>query len=231
MKSFKAKSGPFAERPFYTNEDVEAICSDELSKAGLLPDQPQPIRVDRFVEKRFVSPSYEDLGDGILGMTKFSVNGVSEVIVSIRLDAEGGKVSERRIRTTLAHEAGHGLLHTHLFALESDSRPLFGDFSDPKKPKVLCRDEKISGVQYGGDWWEFQANKVMGCLLMPKRLVDFAVEPYMAVQGQLGLKSLNGERKQRAMKELAEVFDVNPIVVRIRIDQLYPDTTGGQLSL
>ena len=118
MKTFKAKAGPFAERPFYTDSDVEIICSDELSKLGLLPDQPQPIRVDRFIEKRFVRPSYEDLGEGILGLTKFSEKGVAEIVVSVRLDADGDKVSERRIRTTLAHEAGHGLLHTHLFALE-----------------------------------------------------------------------------------------------------------------
>ena len=71
MKTFKAKSGPFAQRPFYTDSDVEIICSDELSKLGLLPGQPQPIRVDRFIEKRFVRPSYEDLGEGILGLTSF----------------------------------------------------------------------------------------------------------------------------------------------------------------
>jgi hypothetical protein len=231
MKTFRAKSGPFAERPFYTDSDVEDICNDELFKLGLLPDQPQPIRVDRFIEKRFVSPSYEDLGEGILGLTKFSEKGVAEIIVSVRLDAEGGKVSERRIRTTLAHEGGHGLLHTHLFAVEFDNQPLFGDFSDPKKPRVLCRDEKISGVQYGGEWWEFQANKAMGCLLMPKRLVDAAIQPYTAAQGRLGMKSLDQIGKQKAVRELADVFDVNPVVVRIRIEQLYPETSGDQLSL
>jgi hypothetical protein len=230
MKTFKAKSGPFAERPYYTDGDVESICSDELSKLGFLPDKPQPIRVDRFIEKRFVAPSYEDLGEGILGLTKFSEKGVAEIIVSVRLDAEGDKVSERRIRTTLAHEGGHGLLHTHLFALEFAKQPLFGDFSDPKKPKVLCRDDKVPGVQYGGEWWEFQANKAMGCLLMPKHLVDLAIGPY-TTQGGLGINSLDQTGKQKAIRELADVFDVNPIVVRIRIDQLYPETTSGQLSL
>jgi hypothetical protein len=231
MKTFKAKAGPFVERPFYSDADVETICSDELSKLGLLPNQPQPIRVDRFVERRFVTPSYEDLGEAILGLTKFSAKGVAEIIVSIRLDAEGSTVSERRIRTTLAHEGGHGLLHTHLFALESDKRPLFGDFSEPKKPKVLCRDEKMPGTQYGGEWWEFQANKAMGCLLMPKRLVDVAVEPYLTEQGRLGLRALDQSGRQKAVRELAEVFDVNPVVVRIRIDQLYPEMSGGQLAL
>ena len=66
---------------------------------------------------------------------------------------------------------------------------------------------------------------------MPKRLVDVAIEPYMAVQGRLGMKSLDQTGKQKAVRELADVFDVNPVVVRIRIDQLYPETSGGQLSL
>ena len=231
MKTFRAKSGPFAEQPYYLDSDIEAMCSDELSKYGLLPSQPQPIRVDRFIEKRFVAPTYEDLGDGILGLTKFSANGVAEIVISSRLDAEGSKVAERRIRTTLAHEGGHGLLHTHLFVLGSVKLSLFGDFTDPKKPKVLCRDEKVSGSGYSGQWWEVQANKAMSCLLMPKRLVDTAIEPYLKAQGLLGLKSLDQPGKQQAMRALAEVFDVNPIVVRIRIAQLYPEVSGGQLAL
>jgi hypothetical protein len=226
MKTFKTNSGPFAERPYYPDSDIEAICSDELSKFGFFPDQPQPIRIDRFVEKRFVVPSYEDLGEGVLGLTKFSGSGVVEIIVSSRLDAEGSKVSERRIRTTLAHEGGHGLLHTHLFAVASAKQALFGDFTDPKKPKVLCRDS-----QYGGQWWEVQANKAMSCLLLPQRLVDIAIEPYLTEQGLMGLKSLGHAGKEKAVRDLADVFDVNPIVVRFRIEQLYPQTGTGQLSL
>jgi|SRR5579883_2772746 hypothetical protein len=231
MRVFKTKAGPFAERPYYPDADIEAICTDELAKLNLLPNQPQPIRIDRFIERRFVTPSYMDLGEGILGLTKFSANGVAEIIVSTRLDAEGSKISERRVRTTLAHEGGHGLLHAHLFALESDKPALFGDFSDPAKPKVLCRDEKNSGHEYCGDWWEVQANKAMSCLLMPKRLVDAAIAPYLTPQGRLGLKALAQSDKQRAVRELSDVFDVNPVVVRLRIEQLYPETGGGQLTL
>ncbi len=106
MRTYRASTGPFAERPFYPEADIEAICTDELSRLNLLPSSPQPIRIDRFVEKRFVTPSYEDLGEGILGITRFSKDGVSAVVVSSRLDSEGSKVSERRIRTTLGHEGG-----------------------------------------------------------------------------------------------------------------------------
>ena len=178
MRTYRTNDGPFVERPYYPDADVEAICIDELSKFGLLPTEPEAIRIDRFIEKNFVTPSYEDLGEGILGLTRFSKNGVSEIVVSSRLDAEGSKVSERRIRTTLAHEGGHGLLHTHLFVLGSEKKSLFGDFTDPNKPKVMCRD-----AHYKGQWWEVQANMAMGSLLMPKKLVEMAMEPYLTELG------------------------------------------------
>jgi hypothetical protein len=226
MRTYRTNSGPFKERPFYPDADVEAICTDELSKLNLLPSRPQPIRVDRFIEKRFVTPTYEDLGEGILGLTRFSKDGVSQVIVSTRLDAEGSSVSERRVRTTLAHEGGHGLLHTHLFVLGCQKESLFGDFSDPSKPKVMCRDK-----QYSGQWWEVQANMAMGALLMPRQLVEIAIEPYLTEQGLLGIKTLKSSDKQKAERDLADVFDVNPVVAHIRIDQLFPEVCSGQLTL
>ncbi len=231
MKTFRSTKGPFFEQPYYSDSDIEAICTDELSKLGLLPNQPQPIRIDRFVEKRFVTPTYKDLGDGILGVTKFSTSGVLEIVVSSRLDEEGGKVSERRIRTTLAHEGGHCLLHCHLFALVPGKQPLFGDYTEPDKPKVLCRDERVSGSQYAGEWWEVQANKAMARLLLPKHLVEAALEPYLTVQGLLGLRTLEQNDREKAARELADVFDVNPIVVRFRIEQLFPMSVSGQLAL
>jgi len=226
MRTYRPSSGPFLEVPFFKESDIEAICTDELAKLNLLPNQPQPVRIDRFIEKRFVTPTYEDLGEGILGLTRFSKDGVAAVVVSSRLDAEGSKVSERRIRTTLGHEGGHGLLHTHLFVLSTAKQSLFGDFSDPTKPKVMCRD-----TQYSGQWWEVQANLAMGSLLMPRRLVEAAIDPYLTAQGLLGFKTLNASDKSRAERELAEIFDVNPVVARIRINQLYPEVNNGQLTL
>src|SRR5690348_14231911 len=119
MKTIRSKSGPFSERPHFQASEIDHICVDELRKAGLYPNSPQAIRVDRFVEKRFgVAAEYEDLPTGVLGYTRFSKNGVEAIVISPALDAEKGKVAERRIRTTLTHEAGHGLLHAYLFALD-----------------------------------------------------------------------------------------------------------------
>ncbi len=105
MKTLRATRGPFAEQPFYEDEEIESICTDELRAVKLLPDRPEAIRIDRFIEKRFkVVPEYRDLGQDILGLTQFNPKGVRAVIVARALEDEGTEVAERRIRSTLAHE-------------------------------------------------------------------------------------------------------------------------------
>src|SRR5260221_6461200 len=114
MMNLRRKSGPFQERPYYEPHEIERICEDALHQVDLFPSSPGPIRIDRFIEKRFdVTPVYEDLDKGILGFTEFGPKGVQLVVVARALDEEGTKAAERRLRTTLAHEARHGLLHDH----------------------------------------------------------------------------------------------------------------------
>jgi hypothetical protein len=231
MKNLKAQSGPFVERPFFKEGEIEATCEAELIKANLYPASPGPVRIDRFIEKRFsVTPSYEELPTGILGLTRFNSQGVAAIVVAEALDTENSVVAERRIRTTLAHEAGHALFHTYLFVL-APRTPLFGDSTDPNQPKVLCREGADGATQgrYNGQWWEYQANCAIGGLLLPGRLVRKALEQYFVTTGTLGLMSFDHSRLEHATRTLAEVFDVNPVVARIRIKQLYPEQSGQML--
>jgi len=232
MKSRRTRNRALPERPFYREEEVERICEDALRSVALFPDSPSPVRIDRFIEKKFVAPRYEDLPEGVLGFTVFGSDGVQEVCVSRLLD-DGGKVGERRVRTTLAHEGGHGLLHAHLFALQ-DMEPLFGDVTNPAKPKVMCRDEAsvpARGPGYDGRWWEFQANTAMGCLLLPKALVEQGLERYLVSRGLLGLKILDPAKRNQASRELSDIFDVNPVVAKLRLEKLFPIAGSEQLAL
>jgi hypothetical protein len=233
MKSYRSTRGPFAEGVFYTDTDIENICCDELRKVGLLPSAPAAVRVDRFIEKRFkVTPRYEDLPDGVLGLTRFGPQGVEEVVIANSLEDFGSLAAERRIRSTLAHEGGHGLLHTHLFAIASD-RPVFADYAEPQKPKVLCRegsDGTFAGA-YHGKWWEYQANRAIGALLLPKVLVEQALGEFLIETGNLGLLTFDVSRREDASQALAVIFDVNAAVARIRIDQLYQGGGPAQLLL
>lgn len=235
MKTYKAKSGPFDERPYYTETDIENICTDELRRFDLLPDTPSPVRIERFIEKRFsVTPQYDELPQGILGLTRFGVNGVQGIVIARALDEEGTITAARRISTTMAHEAGHGLLHAHLFLKQTKSNSLFGDFSDPNAPKVLCKDVPVSGEvrkAYDGRWWEYQANRTIGPLLLPGALVHVALQSLLEVSGTFGNLTLPPARREEAIKLVAEVFEVNPVVAKIRLEDLYPMVDAAQMKL
>lgn len=235
MKSYRAKSGPFAERPYYTDADIESVCTGELLKFDLFPSAPSPVRIERFIEKRFsVTPEYDELPDGILGLTRFGAHGVQSIVIARKLDEEGTVTADRRIRTTMAHEAGHGLLHAHLF-VTSKRDGLFGDFSDPNSPKVLCRDVPVESSSaragYDGRWWEYQANRTIGPLLMPRALVQVALEPLLERAGTFGDLTLASSRREEATKMLARTFEVNPAVAKIRLGDLYPVADAAQLRL
>ncbi len=239
MKTFRATSGPFAERPFYELKEIERICTEELHGVGLYPSQPEPIRVERFIEKRFhISPTYEELPHGVLGYTRFNRSGVEAIVVSSALCEDGRRAAERRISTTLAHEGGgHGLLHAHLFVLGEDTRSLFEGDADIGPSRILCRDgAAANGRQagrpaYRGRWWEFQANQAMGALLLPRQLVERCLEGVMSRSGALGHHVLPEARREKAVALLTDVFDVNPLVARIRLGDLHPEHEERELTL
>jgi len=226
VKTTRTYRGPFAERPFFSSREIETICNDALREVDLFPIHPEAVRIDRFIEKKFkITLCYEQLPEGVLGLTRFSRKGVESIVVSILLDGPSDKVTERRLRSTLAHEAGHGLMHTYLFATSSENNGLFGDFSEPASPKVLCRDKA-----YKGQWWEYQANQAIGALLMPYSLVNIALEPFM-LKSSLGCQQFDFSREEKAVLELTKIFDVNGAVARIRISELLRSDSGGQLML
>lgn len=238
MKMIRDRTGPFEERPFFEQSEIEAISAAELREVALFPKQPEPIRVDRFIEKRFeLVEDYDELPPGILGYTRFGLKGAEAVIISRALEEEGSRVAKRRIGTTLAHEAGHILLHSHLFAtgdLHEGARRFGGEF-DAQEQRVLCRDNFVeaggtSSGGYDGRWWEFQANQIMGALLLPKTLVLDALDGLLDTGGLMGRRRLDPTNRQRANVLLSAMFDVNPVVAQRRTEQLFPAKDSAQLT-
>lgn len=238
MKTFRTSAGPFRERPYYTAEEIERICEDALRATELLPPTPAPVRIERFIEKRFgVTPEYVELPSGVLGYTWFGAKGVERVAVDRVLDENGDSVSKRRIATTLAHEAGHGLLHAHLFAFEDQVRTLFGDGLDKDNPKILCRDVPLTepasapSARYDGRWWEYQANHAMASLLLPRTNVRECLRGILEPVGTLGIEEVPASRQPDAIMRIADAFEVNLIVARLRVESLFPAANRRQLRL
>jgi hypothetical protein len=233
MRTFRTSTGPFSERPFYSDEEIERICSDALAEAGFLPTAPGKVRIERFIEKRFnVRVIFEQLDAGVLGFTEFGAKGVESVHVAE--PDEATVAADRRVNSTLAHEAGHGLLHTHLFLPEFDHKRLFASDPDVGPNCVLCRDDEQpvrSRLRtYDGRWWEFQANRTIGALLMPKQVFLDFMAPFLERRGTFGLAALPDSSREEAIRATADVFDVNPAAARVRLDGLFP-REGHQLTL
>jgi hypothetical protein len=236
MRTYRTNSGPFIEKPFFRPADFESICEEALKGVELFPGAPSAVRIDRFIEKRFkVQPTYAPLPAGILGFTRFGADGVEEIVISQALDDEGTTSAERRLRTTLAHEGGHGLLHAHLFALGNRPDSLFSGELATDVPKIMCRDDvqtaSTTGAKPPYRWWEYQANQAMGALLLPQPLVEKALDGCIEVRGLLGMRLLPERNRESAIRLIAETFDVNPIVARYRLDALFPPAAEQQLTL
>ncbi len=235
MRTFRSKSGPFREQPFYTPDEIERLCTADLREVELFPAQPEPIRIERFISKRFkVSPEYQELPDGVLGWTRFGSTGVEAIIVSRALGESRGVVDERRVTSTLAHEAGHGLLHAHLFAPGLDHASLFPTGGDVEPHRILCRETpqtvNVAKRGYDGRWWEVQANMAMAALLLPRSLVELRIDALL-VKGSFGRGFLPSARRADAVSQVAETFEVNPIMARLRLGEIFPAADVDQLTL
>jgi len=236
MRTWSNPGGHFRQTLYFKPPEMDDMCVQALDQAGLLPAEPNPVRIERFIEKHFACRiAYEEVQEGVLGCTVFGNDGsIRLVAVSPKLE-DGTKSGARRVRSTLAHEAGHCLMHPSLFMeTETQMSLAFGGVHenlDFKSKRILCRtgDIAVTTSKYGGRWWEYQANRAIGGLLLPKKLVQKTIEPLLSATGSLGLKTLLPERRGEAERTIAEAFDVNPVVARIRLSEMYPVSQEAEL--
>ena len=230
MRKVPTPSGRFAFKLYFDDlGEIDEICLEALKKQSLLPSTPAPIRIERFVEKQFHAPlRYEDLGPDHLGCTIFTSSGtVQAILVSRFLEEQNTIPARRRARSTVAHEAGHGLLHGPLFI--GDNFPDRGE----SQRRILCRSEDIlleTESSYRGRWWEFQANQAIGSLLLPRPLMNAFLDQSGIKLDSPGRSSLTPLQRESLAKKAAVIFDVNPIVVRIRLDSFFHKREGEMHS-
>jgi hypothetical protein len=233
VRKVQTPSGPFAFRLYFEDlGEIDKICLEALTSQSLLPSEPAPIRIERFVEKQFKAPlRYEDLGPEHLGCTIFNSSGAVEAILVSRLLEEQNTIpARRRVRSTIAHEAGHGLLHGSLF---NEGNSALNDALGEKQRLILCRSEDIlvdTQRSYAGRWWEFQANQAIGSLLLPSLLMNAFLNQSGVKPPSLGSSVLTPAQREALIKKAAIIFDVNPVVVRIRLDSLFAQKKTEQMQ-
>jgi hypothetical protein len=226
MRKVPTPSGPYPFQLYFEDlGEIDEICLEALKIQSLLPSRPAPIRIERFVEKQFKTPLiYEDLGPEYLGCTIFNSSGAVEaILISRSLEEQNTMPARRRVRSTVAHEAGHGLLHGSLF-MESNSADLLNGTVGKNHRRILCRSEDIlvdTQRSYAGRWWEFQANQAIGSLLLPRLLMNAFLDQSGITPASVESRILTSAERDLFVKKAAVIFDVNPVVVRIRLDSLF----------
>ena len=227
------KSSAFSHTIYLRKEEIYSMCEEALKKAKLFPKEPEPIDIEALVECHFGAnlDFGTEMGNNVLGFTIFAPSGKPEVVgISPSLD-EGTQISERRIRSVLAHEAGHCMIHPILFLEQNGTQSELNSSNvDVQKRRILCKREDINpSGGYDGRWWEYQANCAIGGFLLPQSLVSKCVADLTQAVGTFGNRSLPGDSRKLAEWKVAETFEVNPIVARIRLSNMFPDTLQMEL--
>jgi hypothetical protein len=223
MSAGKSTTGPFCRRLYIPENDIERICREALASVDLLPETPCPIRIERLIYLLFgFEEEYETLPDQIMGCAKFTRRGLCRITVNRELAENDDPVSRLRVRSTLAHEAGHGIFHTNLFVEklehEAISRLLNdrdGVFDSVSGEGFMCRAEASMEQVPRFEWWEFQANLAMAAILLPKHLVIEAARARLphVLSGSGTFET----RVTAAERELASLFNVSRRMVSIRL--------------
>ncbi len=186
------------------------------------------VDVDRVLLAAYqLEADYVSLPDGVLGRTLFRADGSAQIEISRELadEAEADPLARRRFRTTLAHECGHVACHRMLFQADTETMSLFLSDEDheDEKPAILCRESTVgSGYSgYSGEWWEYQANQCMACLLLPRH---FLAPLFHAALNAVGAGSYSEAAKQDQdvdiVRALANRFDVSWQALLYRLEEL-----------
>ncbi len=210
MREARDPSGRMPSRLWFEESEIDQIMDDAFKAAGSprLNDA-GAVDIDTFIESHLkITPEYVALPEGVFGASDFHSNGkvkvrISDVLSQRAADEEAG--AENFIRTTMAHEAAHVLLHRSMFLTQTES--LFGS---PAPQTELCRD--VGPVRgYSGEWWEWQANRGMGALLMP----------YSDMRRLLRTnRSEIDSGESEFVAHIAHAYSVSTQVVRYRFEQV-----------
>lgn len=196
-----------------------------------------PVPIDDIVEGHLkIVVELRDLraefpeGD-VLGAIYFNEK---KIVIDSSLVPEDFPSMRGRYRFTLAHELGHWRLHRQLYLRRANEQMLF--------PTVSSRPDHVLRSRQS-DPKEVQANRFAACLLMPREIVKRAWHEWHGSMNAIYLSDLRTNQQQivaaetlrrggfksgddaiddmlleHAARPLAEVFEVSPFAMRIRLE-------------
>ncbi len=185
MRWVRDGTGRFRWRPFLEASEIDALCEHRIQRFLLdhYGHVAYPLVTDDLT--RLIEQDADDLdlcadlsalchdNAVVEGVTTFVPGRRPRIQIAWQLVDDARQ--EARLRTTLAHELGHVLLHDFTGEREETPRPRDADDPDPAS-STQCLPWGIR-TGSGVDWMEWQANYACGALLMPRTAVQQALVP------------------------------------------------------
>lgn len=229
MRKSHCSKGPFLRRPWFADREFETITAAALRAHDLMPAVPSAVNIELFTELQFGFPyRFEKMPKGVLGVMTFQESGPSEILINKTLDRPKHVQANRCCRSTLAHECGHGLLHAPLFS------ELWRDYRRcQKRGRAFTNrfEERMENLEAGSDdlkWWEHQANRVMGALLVPRELL-LAMLPQTTFGAHAPATWTSVNRRVFA-DHVSLRFDVSIGLAERRIERIFPTRAPSLLD-
>ena len=154
------------------------------------------------------------LGPDIEGVTIFNPKGKPSIRVAAAL-SEASR--ENRLRSTLAHELGHALIHNILFQ-RCTGLGLFDDEVVQTDRVQACREGSMLNAGQS-DWMEWQAGYVSGAILMPATQVRLIITRRFPnyIRGNI---AACGDLYEAMVEEVRSAFQVSSEAARVRLQKL-----------
>ncbi len=220
----------------HSERTLEMLAADSLRKHdSVLPRRPGPVLIDRLVEEMFgFNETYESLDRGILGEIHFGMEDrpvairIARRLGDLNLSISDGVDQERRV--TIAHECGHGIAHSKLFAdsLRRERAPLLPGFANGQI-HIACRERDLAvGARPAANstverWLEWEANYLMGALLLPRHLLLELISPWLAGTADgISPRYLPAPRRHAAITATADTFNVTLALAAQRLALIVP---------
>lgn len=224
MRYYRDAKG--AQQLFLTDAEIDQIAEDELQKANLMPTPGSgSVDIEDFVEHYLGArlDAGAHLEVDVLGTTEFRrgeppVIRVNRVLTDAAFEVDEYSGTLGRWRATLAHEATHVLIHPLLFELNPAQEAMFDNDGSSDGDVVLCLKRDTTFAGRSRDPREYQANKGMAALLMPR-----------AVFSQVAREAATAPLAPRLVEHLARQFEVSRQATRIRLTSLGFLTPEGDL--
>lgn len=215
MKMIFDRTGRFKERPYWSAGEIDRKCEEAITsflrqRYGFdripVPTEALTEIIERDAKELDLEPDLSDEKYEVFGYTDFTPGEKPRVAIARELWEHRHR--NNRLRTTLAHEYGHVLLHTWLYEKYASAAGT-----------QRCHWRDLLPSENVVDWAEWQAGYASGALLMPESFLRRAVAAFFRERNETPPVGRDSADAMSLKERISLTFDVSVDAARVRLSQ------------